>query len=52
MAKTAKGLAAYKVDFSKVGDMTLVEVFGKKPVPVTQLMKSLWALIKSKNLKA
>ena len=47
-----KGLAGYMIDFTKVSDMTVVEMFGKKPIPVTQLMKRLWAVIKENNLKA
>lgn len=49
----AKGLAGYLLNFNnpKVSNMTLAEVFGKKPVPATQLMKTLWVLIKKYNLK-
>lgn len=47
----AKGLAGYKVSFASVKDMTLGDVFGVEAIPATQLMKSLWALIKSKSLK-
>jgi hypothetical protein len=49
--KKAKGLAAYLVDFNKVPDMKLVDMFGKKPIAVTCLMKKLWEVIKTKNLK-
>ncbi len=47
-----KGLAGYMIDFTPVKDMTLGQMFGTKPVPVTQLMKKLWEIIKSKDLKA
>lgn len=51
-AKKGKGLSGYLIDFKKVGNMTLTDVFGKKPVPATMLMKSLWVLIKKHDLKA
>lgn len=46
-----KGLAGYMVDFTSVKDMTLGQMFGPKPVPVTMLMKKLWEVIKGKDLK-
>jgi hypothetical protein len=49
--KKVKGLAGYMIDFTKVKTMTVVDMFGAKPIPVTQLMKKLWAVIKEKNLK-
>jgi hypothetical protein len=47
----AKGLAGYMIDFTKVPNMKLTDMFGTKPIAVTQLMKKMWAVIKTKNLK-
>lgn len=47
----AKGLSAIRIDFSKVGSMTLKEVFGDQPIPATQLSKKMWEIIKAKGLR-
>lgn len=46
------GLKKVFLDFSKVKNMTLGELYGTTPVPITELTKRLWALIKEKNLRA
>ena len=43
------GLSKFKVDF-KGQDLTLEQVFGKKPIPVTSMTKVLWSVIKRKKL--
>ena len=45
------GLSSIKIDFSKVANMTLGELYGTDPVAVTQLTKKLWELIKEKELR-
>jgi hypothetical protein len=44
------GLNHVFLDFSKVKDMTLGELYGTNPVPITALTKTLWALIKNEKL--
>ena len=45
------GLNTVKIDFSTVKDMTLGQLYGEVPVPITALTKKLWELIKTHNLK-
>ncbi len=45
------GLKKLLVSFSSVKDMTLGELYGTEPIPVTELTKRIWALIKSKGLR-
>lgn len=44
------GLNKVFIDFSSVKDMTLGQIYGDQPVPITKLTKALWALIKEKGL--
>lgn len=46
-----KGLAGVLVSFKTVEDMTLGEVYGRKPIPITHLAKNIWKVIKKKNLR-
>jgi len=44
-------LKKIKIDFTSVKDMTLGDLYGTQPIPVTELTKRIWALIKSKDLR-
>ena len=46
-----QGLKYIKIDFTKVKDMTLGELYGTAPIPVSDLNKLLWRLIKKENLR-
>ncbi len=46
-----KGLQKVKINFSKVANMTLGELYGTEPVAATELTKRIWALIKAKELR-
>jgi hypothetical protein len=46
-----QGLKMIKVNFEKVKDMTLGQLYGIGPVPVSDLTKKLWELIKKENLR-
>lgn len=54
MAKKAtgrgSGLKNMRVSFKKVRKMTLLELFGKKPISPPEIMKTIWKLIKKKKL--
>lgn len=45
------GLKKIHIDFSKVADMKLSEVYGTGVIPASELAKRIWALIKEKGLK-
>jgi len=45
------GLNKVFIDFSSVKDMTLKELYGEQPIPITQLTKKLWGLIHEKSLQ-
>ena len=52
--KRKTGLSGMFINFSSVKDMTLEQLFAGQDiskVPVTQIMKKVWELIKSKNLR-
>lgn len=49
--KRGNGLNKVFIDFSSVKDMTLGDLYGTAPVPITQLVKKIWELIHAKNLK-
>jgi hypothetical protein len=44
------GLNKVRISFESVKDMTLGELYGLNPVPITALTKTLWALIKDEKL--
>lgn len=44
------GLNKVFINFSKVKDKTLGELYGLEDVPITQLTKRLWALIREQQL--
>ena len=46
-----QGLKMIKIDFTKVKNMTLGELFSTEPIPVSDLNKLLWRLIKKENLR-
>ena len=52
MAKRGSALSKIKVSFKSVKDMTLGQVYGTAPLPITHLSKKIWALIKKKGLRA
>jgi hypothetical protein len=43
------GLSKMRVNFKGQTD-TLEDVFGKSPIPVTSMTKTLWSIIKRKKL--
>lgn len=45
------GLSKLLINFKKVENMTMKEVFGAKPIPATQIMKKIWNLIKEQGLR-
>lgn len=49
--KKKVGLQAVEVSFEKVKDKTLGEVFGTGVIPVTEISKKIWAMIKESNLR-
>jgi len=48
MAKAAFG--GYHINFAKVKDMTLGEVFGTGDIAPSEMTKKLWRVVKGKNL--
>lgn len=46
-----QGLKKIKVSFDKVKNLTLGDLYGTEPIPVSDLNKKLWALIKKENLR-
>jgi hypothetical protein len=46
-----EGLKKVKVNFTKVKGMTLEQLYGTDDLPVTELTKKLWALIKAEGLR-
>jgi len=46
------GLKKIKVNFGPVKDVTLGQLYGTEPIPVTEITKRIWALIKEKGLKS
>ncbi len=46
-----QGLKMIKINFTKVKDMTLGDLYGTEPIPVSDLNKLLWRLIKKENLR-
>ena len=46
------GLAKMKVSFKSVANKTLGEIFGTSGIPVTQMTKKLWVIIKRYKLLA
>lgn len=40
----------YQVSFLEVQDVSLGQVFGKKPISTPEMTKKLWAFIKENNL--
>ena len=53
-AKRKTGLSGMMINFTTVKDMTIEQMFSGHDiakVPVTQIMKKVWELIKSKNLR-
>jgi len=40
----------YKVNFSPVAGVPLMDVFGREPLTPSDMMKALWKFIKAKNL--
>ncbi len=51
MAARGNGLKKIKIDFSKVADMKLRDVYGTEPIPASALAKIIWTLIKEKGLR-
>lgn len=49
MAKARGGLARMRVNFKGM-KQTLEQVFGSKPILVTDMTKKLWGVVKSKGL--
>jgi hypothetical protein len=47
----AKGISGYRVSFESVKNKTIGEVFGTEVIPATEIMKKMWTLIKTNNLK-
>lgn len=45
------GLKKIFIDFSKVADMKISEVYGTELLPASALAKRIWALIREKNLR-
>jgi len=39
------------INFNEIRNMTLGEVFGTKPIPSTTMVKLLWKVIKSYDLR-
>lgn len=48
--KKLRGLNAIRIDFSKVGDVTLKEVYGNSVISASDLAKFMWAFVKRNNL--
>lgn len=46
-----QGLKQIKINFARVKDMTLGELYGTEPIPISDLNKLLWRLIKKENLR-
>lgn len=46
-----QGLKTIFISFKDAKDITLGDLYGIEPIPVSELNKRLWALIKSKNLR-
>lgn len=44
-------LQKIKVCFKDVAGMTLEQVYGIKPIPVTELASAIWRVIKKHNLR-
>jgi len=51
MASRGEGLKKIKINMEPVKDMKLSEVFGTESIPVTEMIKKLWILIKEKDLR-
>ena len=49
--KTVAKKRGCMINFTAAKDITLGEVFGTKPVPMTKLMGKVWDIIRAKNLK-
>lgn len=52
--KRRTGLSGMMIDFTSVKDITIEQLFEGQDiskVPVTQIMKKIWELIKTRNLK-
>jgi hypothetical protein len=45
------GLKKIYIDFSKVKDMKVSEIYGTEPLQASELAKRIWALIRTHNLK-
>lgn len=46
-----RGLRSVEVDFTSVKDKTIGEVFGVGVMPVTEISKKIWKLIREANLR-
>ena len=48
--KKKVAFGGYSINFSKVADTTLGEVFGKAGMPPSTMTKKLWAFVKAHKL--